>query len=288
MYLGMLFLVFSLSSCGNDDDGTIDPPEDFTGTITASDQTISGNMIMVQSVTVGQDSWLAAVRSGEEDSDNFIAGPEMIEEGTESDISLMLEEGVTLEDDSEIVLKLYADDEDGVWDIDDEPITLATQTITVTMGSNFSSFDENDDNMLDENEVPNTYQNNFDAWDEDDDGFLSDEEFFNTTFGNTDADDDEAISQDEWNAGYAGMYGNYVEEGDYSTWDADADGMLNNDEWNQGFAETDLYTTYDADASNTVSDTEWDEGLFNDWDADDDTYVNEDEYNRYVDYVSAW
>ena len=301
LYLGMLFLVFSLNSCSDEDDGTIDEPEDnFTGSITANDQTVSANTIVVQSVSVGQDSWLAAVRSGEEDSDNFIAGPVEIEEGTASDVVLTLDADANVESGTEIVLKLYAEDDDGIlgeWDIDDEPITddsgvLATETITVTMeqgnAGDFASFDENDDNMLDENEVPNTYQNNFDAWDADEDGSLSEEEFYNTTFGNTDADDDDGITEEEWNAGYAGMYGGYVEEGDFSTFDADGDGVLNSDEWNQGFTETEWYGTYDADDDSLVTDTEWDAGLFGDWDVNDDDMIDEDEFNTYGDYVANW
>lgn len=301
VYLGILFMSLSLTSCSDDDDGVIE--DRFTGSITAEDQTISDNTIIVESVTVGQDSWLVAVRSEEENSDNsddFIAGPELIAETGESDINLTLNNNANLEsgaDGNEIVLKLYADDEDGIWDEDDEAITdasgvLASETITVTIeegtAGDFSSFDENADGNLDENEFGNTYENDLSEWDADEDGSLNDEEFYNTTFGNTDADDDDAINEDEWNAGYTGMYGDYVGEGDFTTFDADDDGMLNNDEWNQGFGETEWYGTYDSNADDTVSETEWDQGLFRDWDTNDDDLIDEDEYNAYGGYAANW
>ncbi|WP_424495251.1 DUF7282 domain-containing protein [Salinimicrobium sp. GXAS 041] len=270
LFLGMLFLAFSLNSCGDDDDGLIDE-DDETGFITAEDQTISGNTIVVQSVTVGQDSWLVAVHANEGNSDNFITDPVMIEEGTETNISLMLNEDANLEGDDdgdEITLKLYAEDDDGVsgeWDIEDEPVMnenggLATITITVMMepgnAGSFSDFDTNADGSLDADEFANTYANDFVGWDTDADGSLNDEEFFNTTFGNTDVDDDDAISEEEWNAGYTGMYSSYVNEDDFGTWDADTDGVLNSDEWYQGFGATDVYTTYDADANSAVTEDE--------------------------------
>ncbi len=302
MYIGMLFLVFSLNSCGDDDDGLIDEDE-WTGSITAVDQTITNNMIMVQTVTVGQDSWLVAVHSEDENTDNFITEPVMIEEGTESNISLTLNADANLEGDEdgdEITLKLYAEDDDGIlgeWDIDDEPVMdenglLATETITIMMEQSntgsFADFDTNQDGYLDADEFATTYTNDYAGWDTDADGSLNDEEFFNTTFGNTDVDDDDAISEEEWNAGYAGMYGSYVNEDDYTTWDADADGMLNRDEWYQGFGETDVYTTYDADADSAVTEDEWNTGLYGDWDTNDDNMIDEDEYNVYSPYTAGW
>ncbi|WP_029035185.1 DUF7282 domain-containing protein [Salinimicrobium terrae] len=295
LYLGLLLLAFSLNSCSDDDDGLLED-DNFTGTITAMDQIVSGDIIMVQNVTVTQDSWLAAVHSDEISSDNFIAGPLFIDEGVHTDLSLLLHDDANLEPNGdEIVLKLYAEDDDGIfgeWDIDDEPITddddlLVTQTITVIMEGSFSSFDEDNDGMLDENEVPNTYQNNFDVWDVDDDGFLTADEFYTTTFYITDADDDDFIDEDEWLIGYDSMYSAYIDD-DFAAYDVDGDGFIEETEWFDTFADSQWFEIYDVDDDSLVAYTEWDEGLFNDWDLDDDDFIDEDEFINYIDYVTFW
>lgn len=293
-YFVFAFVAIGLTACSDDDDGIID--DDFTGTIMAMDQTITGNMIMVQNVTVGQDSWLVAVHSDEINSDNFIAGPLFVEEGIHSDFNIELHDDANIvPDGDEIVLKLYAEDDDGIlgeWDIDDEPITddddvIATETITVIMEGSFSSFDENNDGVLDENEVANTYQNNFDAWDADDDGVLSMEEFYSTTFFNTDADDDNLIDEDEWNVGYESMYSPYIDD-DFVAYDLDNDGFIEETEWNDAFADSVWFDTYDADGDTFITDAEWDTGLYNDWDVDNDGFINDDEYYLYSPYTFTW
>ncbi|MDT0643640.1 EF-hand domain-containing protein [Zunongwangia sp. F363] len=301
-YFLILFLSLGIVSCDDDDD-VIDDDEDYTGSITAMDQTISqtDNTIMVQSVTVGQNSWLVAVNSGDENTDNFIVDPVMIEEGTESDIMLTFNEDANLmEGDNEIVLKLYAESDDGIlgeWDIDDEPITdtsglLASETITVTMEametSAFNDYDTNGDGYLDADEVAGTYQNDFSNWDTDADGSLSDEEFSNTTFGNTDANGDDMIDEDEWNAGNTSMYGNYSGDNTFADYDTDANGTIDSDEWSTGYADSNWYGTYDADTSGSVTEDEWNTGLYNDWDTDADGMINEDEYNNYSGYTGSW
>lgn len=303
--LNSYFLFFFLSvftlgvtGCSGDDDAD---EEEATGVIVAEDQTISGNTITVQSVTVGQDSWLVAVMAGDEGTNDFITDPVMVDEGTSTNIELTLNDDTTLmggETGDEISLKLYADNPNGgtmgEWDPSDLPIfgtdgTLATETITVFMATpTFSDFDENEDGVLDADEVANAYQNDFTAWDTDGDGALNDEEFFNTTFGNTDADDDEMINQEEWDQGFASMYSNYVEDGDFGVFDADEDGELSNDEWNLGFTETEWFNTYDADASADVTEPEWDTGLFGDWDMDADGSIDEDEFNNFSVYSNNW
>lgn len=288
VYLGIFFLAASIVSCSSDDDG-IQPEPDPTGSITAVDQTISGNMIAVQSVTVGQDSWLVATHS--ENGTTFITDAVSLDEGMTSDIELQLNENANLtegEEGNEISLRLYDENpETGT-----TGVAFETETITVFMedetATAFNEFDTNADGMLDRDEVAGTYVNNFTAWDADDDGFLSEEEFYTTTFANTDADDDDFISEDEWNAGATGMFGNYVGDDDFATWDADEDGSLDANEWNTGFADTEMFTTYDADATGTITETEWNEGLYGDWDMDDDDMINLDEYRAYSPYTSRW
>lgn len=300
LYVGVVFLMMGFYSCSDDDDGT--PRVEASGMIQVDDnQTLSGNTLTVQSVTVGQDSWLAAVAVGDENTNDFIAQPVMVQEGTRSNVQLTFDENAITDDGTgqQVVLKLYADNQNsgtqGQWDAADEPITnnnvLVTKTITVfaedSGTSAFANFDINGDGSLDADEVPATYENNFTEWDVDADGSLSSEEFYNTTFFNTDADDDDAISEEEWNTGFAAMYGNWSED-DFATFDADADGMLSNDEWNSVFAESQWFETYDADSDTYVTEAEWDAGLFADWDTNADAMIDQTEFDIYSPYVVNW
>ncbi len=301
-YFLILFLTLGMVSCDDDDD-VMDNDEDYTGSITAMDQTLSAteNTFMVQSVTVGQDSWLVAVNSGDENTDNFITDPVMVENGGESEIMLTLNDDANLmEGENEIILKLYAENEDGTsgeWDMQDDPITdsdgmLVTTSITITVegttSGTFADYDTNGDGYLDADEIASTYQNDFTGWDSDADGSLSEEEFASTTFGNADANQDGSISEDEWNAGYTSMYGNYSEDGDFANFDTDADGSISSEEWTAGFADSEWYSTYDADANGSISEEEWNSGLYGDWDTNDDGMIDENEYNNYSGYTGNW
>lgn len=302
-FCAMLTLSFGFMACSDDDDdGTVDLEP--TGVITVADDehTLSNNTITIQNVTVGQDSWLAAVMPGDEDTDDFIADPVMISEGSHDGVQLIFDENAITDDGNgqQVVLKLYADNPDegifGEWDPFDEPIfddndVLETETITVfaedSGTATFADFDSNDNGMLDPDEVPATYQNNFDEWDADDNGSLSSEEFYNTTFMVTDADDNDSIDEDEWNLGYDSWFGDYLED-DFATFDANSDDVLSDAEWDDAFADSDWFETYDANNDDLLEDTEWDTGLFNDWDLDGNNSINEEEYNSYIDFVSIW
>ena len=300
MYLAIFFAVFSLASCSDDDDGVIqiDP----TAVLMVDDeQTLTANnTFTVQTVTVGQDSWLVAVNSGDENTDNFISDPVMVEEGTHTDVEVTLDADAVSDDGSgqEIVLKLYADNPTegtlGEWDEFDEPIlddndVLVTETITVFADNTmeFSDFDANSDGSLDATEVPNIYENNFEEWDADGDGSLSEEEFNNTTFSLTDMDDDDALTEEEWNDGFESFFGNWTED-DFATFDANADGSVTSDEWNTIFGDSEWFTTFDADENSMVTEDEWDAGLFDDWDANDDDAVDEDEFNVFAPFAGMW
>ena len=297
LYAGVLFLALGMFSCSDDDDGdvVIEP----TGIIVVDDeQTLTNNAITVNSVTVGQDSWLAAVAVGNENTNTFIAQPVSVEEGINTNVQLTFDENVITDNEvgQQVVLKLYADNQSsgtqGEWDSSDQPIkdnnVLVTETITVfAEDATFADFDTNSDGTLDMDEVPATYENNFAEWDVDDSGSLSSEEFYNTVFGNTDTDDDDFISEDEWNLGYAGLFGNWSTD-DFATFDADEDGVLSSEEWNTVFADSDWFETYDADADTFVTEAEWDTGLFGDWDTDDDDLISETEYDLYSPYVLTW
>ncbi|MDT0645736.1 hypothetical protein RM545_03455 [Zunongwangia sp. F260] len=301
-YFFALVLMVGLASCDEDDD-VIEPIPDPTGSIIANDQTLTNNMIMVQSVTVGQDSWLVALHADEEDTNNFITDPEMIEgdDITTSDIMLVLNEDANLMmGENEIVLKLYADDEDGIlgeWDIDDDPITddtgaLATEMITVTMEdtetSAFADFDTNADGNIDEDEFDAFYDYDYTAWDIDEDGVLDEDEFYTVNFANADTDDDDVLSEDEWNTGYTTMYGTYYDDEDFSVYDTDEDGFLSDEEWNASLVDSPWFDEYDANTDTYVDVNEYRTGLYNTWDTDFDGYLNESEYNVYSPYYYSW
>ncbi|HER41162.1 MAG TPA: hypothetical protein ENO10_08080, partial [Salinimicrobium catena] len=124
LYAGVLFLALGLVSCSDDDDGdvVIEP----TGLIVVDDeQTLSNNAITVNSVTVGQDSWLAAVAVGNENTNTFIAQPVSVKEGTNTNVQLTFDENVITDNEvgQQVVLKLYADNQSsgtqGEWDSSD-------------------------------------------------------------------------------------------------------------------------------------------------------------------------
>ena len=301
-YLAILFLVFGLSSCSEDDDGIVEVEP--TGAIQVEDdQMIADNTVVVQSVVVGQDSWLVAVRSGEENSNNFITEPQMVSEGSASDIELTFNDNFSPdgdEDGTEISLILYEDNPTegtmGEFDEFDEPImdendVLVTETITVfaqnTGEMAFSDFDENSDGTLDINEVPNIYADNFSEWDTDDNGSLNEDEFLSTTFNFTDADDDSGVDEDEWNMGFDTTFGNFVGD-DFATFDSDADGVLDEEEWNSVFSESAWFGDFDTNDDAMLEETEFDEGLFGEWDTNDDDTIDEDEFNVFSPFVGMW
>lgn len=293
LYVGIFFLMLGFNSCSDDDDGTVVPNPTGTFALASDEYTLSDNSITLESITVGQSSWLTAVHAGSESSTDFIADPVRLQSGANTNVVLVFDEGAITDDGEgqQVVLKLYADNggTPNSWDATDQAIT-GTETITVFDDDStdaFAGFDTDGDGTLSPEEVSGTYQNNFTEWDADEDGNLSSEEFYNAVFGNTDADDDDGISQDEWDAGFAAMYGGWNDD-DFETFDADGDGSLSNDEWNDAFAESEWFNTYDANTDTFVSEEEWDAGLFGDWDTDDNDVIDEDEYNVYGPYVTAW
>ena len=294
MYLGVLVVTMGVVSCSDDDDGTevFEP----TGFFEIEDNyDLTGNTLMLERITVGQDSWLVAVNPGDENTDNFISDPVMLDEGVNTDVMLNLDEDAITDDGTgqQIVLKLYADRGTlGVWDPADEPIMdennlVMTEAITIfaeTGTATFADFDTNNDGVLDENEVPLIYQDNFEVWDTDDDDMLSRDEFDTTIFGFTDMNADEGIDQNEWNEGFANFFGNWTTD-DFATFDTDDDDILSYDEWQETFADSPWYETYDADNDAFVTQAELNRGFFTDWDANEDNFVDEDEFDAVSPFV---
>lgn len=149
LYFGMFFLTLGFTSCSDDDDGVIDEPENqTTGTITASDQTLSGNTLMVDQVTVGQDSWLIARNTGENE---IVSDTAFVEQGTAENVEIALHNTATLEGDEDgddFDVSLYADNPNegvqGTYDAGiDEPVTDdmnvdVRETVTATAPSIFA------------------------------------------------------------------------------------------------------------------------------------------------------
>lgn len=149
LYFGIFFMTLGLTSCSDDDDGTIDPPEpEPTGTITASDQTLSGNTLIIEDVTVGQDSWVVVRNT---DNQEMVSDPVFVEgNSTEEDMRIQLNDQANLTgdadgDDFDVVL--YADHTTqgtrGTFDEDvDQPITGSSRTVTTTAPSIFVDDDQ--------------------------------------------------------------------------------------------------------------------------------------------------
>ncbi|MEP6259931.1 MAG: EF-hand domain-containing protein [Gillisia sp.] len=305
---GIFLLVMGFTGCSNDDDlkevleVTAGLP---TGYIWIDEwKSLTGNILTVPSVKVGQQSWLAAVPKGEEISNNFIAQPVLVEEGTTSNVQLTFDESVVdyTRQFAEVVLKLYADNPNegiwGEWDEFDKPIVLANNVLvikTLTIIVDLTDyvpfrhyFDRNEDGTLDLEEFSETYPNYFqDIWDADGDGYLDKEEFYNTHFINADYDWNNEISLGEWNEGHLRMFANWTDK-EFSVYDEDKNGKLSKEEWNKIFEASEWFETYDADSNNLVTQIELHNGFFNDWDLNNDGKIDEEEYNKYYPYVSNW
>ena len=303
LFLGALFLTLSFSSCSDDDDHeTLIPVRRPTGSFDIEEmQIMTGNTIRLENITVGQNSWLVAVNSGEEETNNFIAGPLMLQEGQHSNIQLTFEEGAITEGDTGhlVILKLYEDARNrgasGAWDAQDQPIRaingeLIMAEITVIyedISPYFAAFDINSDGYLDAVEILATYYNKFSDWDDDGDGSLIHEEFYSTTFANTDADDDDEINEEEWNIGLSGMYAKWSGN-DFVAIDTNSDNIIDISEWNAIFNDSGWFEFYDSDSNTSVSEEEWNAGLFGDWDPDDNNLIDETEFSLYRAYTLSW
>lgn len=109
VYLGILFLSLSLNSCSDDDDGVIEETDPATGTIVASDQTLSGNTLIIEDVTVGQDSWVVVRNS---DDQQMAAEPYLVEEDEDGEVRIELNDNANLTgnaDGDDFDVYLYSD-----------------------------------------------------------------------------------------------------------------------------------------------------------------------------------
>lgn len=165
-YMCFVFSILAVgfSSCSSDDDvRTVVPPQ-ATGTITASDQTISGNTIVVDRIVVGQDSWVVVRNSGEEQNADIVSEPVFLEQGTHEDVELPLTNTANLSgnvDGDDFVITLHVDDQsrgtrgqfdyDGASGVDDRIRSTTGQEVSQTIRATGPSISADDNQMVTEN-----------------------------------------------------------------------------------------------------------------------------------------
>lgn len=169
LYLSLVILTGGFTGCSDDDDiGDVTPQP--TATITVQDQSISQNQVIIQNITVGQDSWIVIRNSGQENSSNIVSEPVFIEAGTHTNVVVPLTDEANLEGNAEgdeLVVMVHADTGTrGTYDYNaqsgtDSPITTSSgaalaETITVR-GSSLTAAD--DQIVTENNEVTFTSVN---------------------------------------------------------------------------------------------------------------------------------
>lgn len=137
LYLGTLALTLGVSSCSDDDDGNVVIPET-DASITANAQVLSQNTLVVDEVTVDDAAWLVVRKVNDDGSfSDIISDPELLQEGTHSDISIELDNtnasDVMLEDGDSLILLLHKDDGDGIFEFEGD--AGADELITDSLGS---------------------------------------------------------------------------------------------------------------------------------------------------------
>ncbi|MDT0689422.1 hypothetical protein RM549_06475 [Salegentibacter sp. F188] len=156
-YFFILALSVGMASCDNDDDVTDpDPMPDATGTITASDQTLSGNTLVIEDVTVGQDSWVVVRNT---DDQTMAAEPYLIEDDEDGEVRIELNEDANLTGDADgddFDVSLYSDNPTegtpGTYDesIDDPIMDANDADVTQTVNTTAPSIYADDDQMVTE------------------------------------------------------------------------------------------------------------------------------------------
>lgn len=157
MYFVLSFFAVGLTSCSNDDDvDDVTPDNNFTGTITASDQTLSGNTLIIEDVTVGQDSWVI-VRNA--DDQTMAADPYLIRDNEDGEVRIELNDSANLTgnvDGDDFIVSLYSDNPNqgtmGTYDEGvDQPIRDANNAdVTQTVNTTAPSLMADDDQMVSE------------------------------------------------------------------------------------------------------------------------------------------
>lgn len=162
LYFALTFFAVGVTSCSNDDDvDDIITEPDATGTITVNDQTLSNNTITVESVTVGQDSWIVARNVGDETDAAIVSDPIFLEEGTHTNVQLPLTSAADITGAAEgdqIVIMLHEDtgtpgtfDYTGTAGTDDLITTTSGQVVSETVTVTGPSLNAEDNQAVTEN-----------------------------------------------------------------------------------------------------------------------------------------
>lgn len=117
-------------------------------------------------------------------------------------------------------------------------------------------------------------------FDADASGGVDQDEFTSGLYRSSDENGDQALTEDEFNAGTSTFYGEEYEGAAYSELDADASGDVSEEEFTTGFDASSTYSEFDADASGDVNEEEFTQGIYNTADADDAGALTEDEFNN--------
>jgi hypothetical protein len=83
-----------------------------SGMLSVADQTISGNMVVVSSVTLGKDGWVVIHKDNGEGPlvPAIIAEPKYLEAGSSENIMIEIKEGTPLNDGEKLWVMLHTDD----------------------------------------------------------------------------------------------------------------------------------------------------------------------------------
>lgn len=111
--LGLVLGVSLMVSCSDDNDDDINLPDPEIASLVANDQAVSAeNTLVVESATLPENGWLVVHRDngGSPQVPGIISVPKLVEEGTESDIVIELESGVTVEDGETLWIMMHNDD----------------------------------------------------------------------------------------------------------------------------------------------------------------------------------
>ena len=293
LYAGIFFLVLGFTSCSDDDYDDL-MGELPTGMIQVGDfHNLTGNILTVPGVIVGQDSWLAAVNIGDEITNNFIAEPVMVVNGPSSNVQLVSDETDInyIAGSQQIVPKLYADNKNGgtrgEWDPSDKPIALSNNVLilkTITIAADltnfdpFEYFDTNKNGSLDIEEVSGTYSVESIYLNS---SSITKAKFYSVMYHSTDTDYyDSGITEAEWNQGYLQMFGNRAED-NFSAYDIDKNSFLDLEEWGQIFIESEWFESYDTNSDKMLTKEELNKGLFGDWDLNKNGGIEEEEFENY-------